>query len=71
MNDVSNDMPPSNMTRANITGKVTQTEIHRGRRGKVKRVKLEQHQKSHVRQLQKRGQISPKAAASHGLQGKK
>jgi hypothetical protein len=61
-------IPTSNTTHANITGKVPKTAL-RGRRsgGKRKPAKLSPDQRSHARHLQKAGQISPKAAASHGL----
>lgn len=62
----------SNQTHANITGKVPDAaKPHRGRMRKGKGVRLSSDQRSHVRQLTARGQISPRAAASHGLQGKK
>jgi hypothetical protein len=62
----------SNATRANITGKVPETaKPHRGRVRKGRAARLSSDQRSHVRQLTARGQISQRAAASHGLQGKK
>jgi hypothetical protein len=65
-------LPTSNVTHANITGKVpdgAKPKLLRNRKGKA--VRLSSDRKSHVRQLQARGQISPRAAASHGLAGKK
>ncbi len=64
-------LPTSNVTHANITGKVPQTKIKRrnarkGRRN-AKSVSLESHRKSHVNQLKKQAVISPSAATKHGL----
>jgi len=63
------DLPASNVTRAGITGKVPKAKT-RGRRT-AKGRRLSSDQRSHARHLQKAGQISPRAAASHGLAGKK
>jgi hypothetical protein len=61
-------LPTSNTTHANITGKVPKTALRgRTRGGKRKAAKLSSDQRSHAKHLQKAGQISPKAAASHGL----
>jgi len=69
---MDSELPDSNITHANITGKVPTTSRRMRRRGgKAKRVKLSADQKSHVKSLERRGQISPRAAASHGLQGGK
>jgi hypothetical protein len=65
-----NALPVSNVSHANITGKVPQ-KITKRRGGKRKAVKLSSDQRRHVKQLTKSGQISPRAAASHGLAGKK
>jgi len=65
-------LPTSNATHANITGKVPKTALRgRSRGGKRKAARLSPDQRSHARHLQKAGQISPRAAASHGLAGKK
>lgn len=56
---------PANLTRAGVTGKVPQRAIRPRRAGK--KVKMASHQKRHVGQLQKHGQISAKAAAQTGL----
>lgn len=67
----AHDLPESNITHANITGKVVKTRVRGRRAGKGKTVRLSSDHKSHVKQLRARGQISPRAAASHGLGGKK
>jgi len=60
-------IPTSNTTHANITGKVPKTALRGRRMRKGKPAKLSADQRSHARHLQKAGQISPRAAASHGL----
>lgn len=67
----AHDLPHSNITHANITGKVVKVRVRGRRAGKGKAVRLSPDRRSHVKQLQQRGQISARAATSHGLQGKK
>jgi hypothetical protein len=68
MTDAGSDLPPSNTTRANITGKVPESAKPRPfRRGRGRKAKLSSDHRGHAKQLGKRGVISPKAAASHGL----
>lgn len=64
-------LPTSNVTHANITGKVVRVQVRPRRSGKGRRVKLSSDQRSHVKTLAKQGRISSRAATSHGLQGKK
>jgi hypothetical protein len=67
------DLGASNVTRANITGKVPQS-VKRPRRGgsrKAKPARLSGDHRKHAGALAKRGMISPQAAASHGLTGAK
>jgi hypothetical protein len=68
--DDASDLPQSNVTHAGITGKVPKIRV-RGSRGKRKAVKLSPDKRHHAKQLAKQGLISGRAAASHGLQGKK
>jgi hypothetical protein len=60
----------SNLTRANVTGKVI-TKAKRLMRRRGKPVKMASHQRKHVHQMQSKGVISPSAAARHGLDGAK
>lgn len=62
-------LPASNVTRANITGKVPDAaKPHRGRSGRGgKRARLSGDKRKHASQLIKGGIISSTAAAKSGL----
>ena len=70
MSDTDGSLPAPNLTHAGVTGKVPLLPKKRAR-GKGKARKLSADHRKHVGQLQKRGMISPKAAASSGLSAKK
>jgi hypothetical protein len=60
------DSTQSNLTRANVRGKVPETQLpYHGRKRKA--VKMSSGGKQHTKSLMKRGLISPKAASFHGL----
>lgn len=63
------DQAPSvGLTRAGVTGKVPAIfKRGRGKRKPGKTAKLSADKRRHVRQLQKQGVISPRAAAQNGL----
>jgi len=65
MADSGSDLPTSNVTRANITGKVP--EWAKPKAGRGRKAKLSADHRGHAKQLARRGMISPKAAASAGL----
>ena len=62
-------LPQSNVTHANITGKVLRHAIGKPPRRR-KGVKLSADKRHHVRGLMKRGAISAKAAVQSGLAAK-
>lgn len=62
------DLGQSNVTRANITGKVPEwAKPKMGRGGKGKRARLPAHRRQHARQMQKAGLISATAAKANGI----
>lgn len=59
--------PAAGLTRAGVTGKVPAIFKRGGKRKAGKPAKLSADKRHHVRQLQKQGVISPRAAAQNGL----
>ena len=61
-------LPQSNVTHANITGKVLRHAVGKMRRRKG--VKLSADKRHHVKGLMKRGAVSARAAVQSGLAAK-
>ena len=65
------ELPTSNVTHANVTGKVLRIHSRGGGNRRHKPVKMSADKKKHVKSLIRRGAISPRAAVQNGLQGRR